>query len=137
MRRGKAGSAAMVRVPLSNKVDPTDKSVFVEAWTNIEKPQGVVVAHGGPLNGYSLFIQKGRPQFAARINEKLVQVSSKESVVCKLAKLAGVITSDGKVVLYVNGSMVSSAKVEGLIPKAPAQGIEIGADDGSAVAEYQ
>ncbi|MFT4556654.1 MAG: outer membrane protein assembly factor BamB [Planctomycetaceae bacterium] len=137
MRRGKASSAAMVRVPLSKKIDPTNKSVFVEAWTNVEKPQGVVVAHGGPLNGYSLFIQKGRPQFAARINEKLVQVSSKESVVGKWAKLAGAITSDGKIVLYVNGSMVSSAKVEGLIPKAPAQSIEIGADDGSAVGNYQ
>ena len=136
-RRGKASSAAMVRVPLSKKIDPTSKSIYVEAWTNAEKPQGVVVAHGGPLNGYSLFIQKGRPQFAARINEKLVQVSSKESVVGKWAKLAGAITSDGQAVLYVNGSMVATKKVEGLIPKAPAQSIEIGADDGSGVAEYQ
>lgn len=136
-RRGRASSAAMVRVPLSKKIDPTGKSIFVEAWTNVEKPQGVVVAHGGPLNGYALFIQKGRPQFAARINEKLIQVSSQESVVGKWAKLAGAITSDGKVVLYVNGSMVASTPVEGLIPKAPAQSIEIGADDGSAVADYQ
>ena len=136
-RRGKASSAAMVRVPLSKKIDPTSKSIYVEAWTKAEKPQGVVVAHGGPLNGYSLFIQKGRPQFAARINEKLVQVSSKESVVGKWAKLTGAITSDGQAVLYVNGSMVATKKVEGLIPKAPAQSIEIGADDGSGVAEYQ
>lgn len=136
-RRGKASSAAMVRIPLSKKIDPTGRSVFVEAWANVEKPQGVVVAHGGPLNGYSLFIQKGRPQFAARINEELVQVSSKESVVGKWAKLAGAITADGKVVLYVNGSLVASAKISGLIPKAPAQSIEIGADDGSAVAGYQ
>jgi outer membrane protein assembly factor BamB len=136
-RRGGSSSAAMVRVPLSKKIDPTNKSIFVEAWTNIEKPTGVVAAHGGPAQGYSLFITKGRPQFAARIDEKLVQVSSKESVVGKWAKLAGAITTDGQIVLYVNGSLVASAKVDGLIPKAPAQSIEIGADDGSAVGAYQ
>jgi outer membrane protein assembly factor BamB len=136
-RRRGSSSAAMVRIPLSKKIDPSNKSVFVEAWTNIEKPTGVIAAHGGPAQGYSLFITKGRPQFAARINDKLVQVSGKESVVGKWTKLAGAITTDEQIVLYVNGSRVASAKVDGLIPKAPAQSIEIGADDGSAVGQYQ
>ena len=136
-RRGKTSSAAMVRVPLSKKIDPSNKSIFVEAWTNLEKPNGVIVAHGGPLNGYSLFVGKGKPQFAARIGETLHQVSGKEPVVGKWVKLAGAITSDGQIVLYMDGLLVASGKVSGLINKAPAQSIEIGADDGSAVAEYQ
>jgi outer membrane protein assembly factor BamB len=136
-RRGKTSSAAMVRVPLSKKIDPSNKSIFVEAWANIEKPNGVVVAHGGPLNGYSLFVEKGRPQFAARIGDTLVQISGKEPVVGKWVKLAGAITSDKQIVLYLDGSQVASDKVPGLIEKAPAQSIEIGADDGSAVADYQ
>lgn len=136
-RRGGSTSASMVRVPLSKKIDPTGRCILVEAWVNAEKPSGVVVAHGGPLNGYSIFLDKGRPHFAARVGEQLHQVSGRQSIVGKWTKLTGALTSDGQVVLYVNGSRVASGKASGLISKAPAQSIEIGADDGSGVGEYK
>ncbi len=135
-RRGNTGSSS-VRVEKSPKINPAGKSVFVEAWVFVEKPNGVVVAHGGPQNGYSLFVKNGRPQFAARVDAKLHQVRAKESVAGKWTHLAGALTSDHKVELYVNYRKAGSAEASGLIPAEPLQSIEIGSDEGSGVGEYK
>lgn len=39
-------------------------------------------------------------------------------------------------VLYVNGSQVATAKAPGVLTRDPSQGMEIGADDGGGVANY-
>ena len=140
-RRGKAAGAAvaggsMVRIPKSKKIDPSGQSVFVEAWAFVDKPNGVIVAHGGPANGYALYVNAGKPRFAARVKDELSEATGPESIARKWTHLAGAITSDGQAVLYVNGIKTSSVKVAGLIPTEPAQSIEVGSDDGSAVAEY-
>jgi len=135
-RRRGAPSGASVRIELSKALDPSGKAVLVEAWAHPEKPKGVIVAHGGPLNGYSLYLKNGKPVFAVRAAETLTEVSGKEPLVKKWSHLVGVLTADGKIELYINGFQVASKKASGLIPKAPAQSIEIGADEGSAVAGY-
>ena len=135
-RRRGAPTGAAVRVELSQKLDPTGKAVLVEAWAHPEKPKGVIVAHGGPLNGYGLYVKGGKPVFAVRANEVLTEVSGKEPIVKKWSHLVGVLTADQQVELYINGFRVASKKASGLILRAPAQSIEIGADEGSAVAEY-
>lgn len=135
-RRGNTGSSS-VRIEKSAKINPVGKSVFVEAWVMAEKPAGVIAAHGGPIAGYSLFITKGQPKFAARIDEKLYIASSKESIVGKWTHLAGVLTSDKKVELYVNHQKIATTTVPQLIAKEPAQSLEIGSDEGSGVGEYK
>ena len=135
-RRRGAPTGASVRIELSKKFDPSGKAVLVEAWVHPEKPKGVIVAHGGPANGYALYMKQGKPVFAARVDDELVEVSGKEPIVRKWSHLVGVLTADKKVELYINGFKVASKDAPGLIPTAPAQSIEIGADEGSAVAEY-
>jgi outer membrane protein assembly factor BamB len=135
-RRGNAG-ASMVRITKSPKIDPTNKAVYVEAWVFAEKPNGVVVAHGGPLVGYSLYLRNGRPQFGARIESRLFDAAGRESIVRKWTHLAGALTKDGKVELYINGTLAATTKAPGLIANEPAQSIEIGADEGGAAGDYQ
>jgi len=48
----------------------------------------------------------------------------------------GVLTEDKKMRLYVNGDLVGEGKAPGLVAKTPVQGLQIGADTGSAVGEY-
>lgn len=135
-RRRGAPTGAAVRVENSKKFNPTGKAVLVEAWAHPEKPKGVIVAHGGPANGYALYVRQGKPVFAARVKDELVEVSGKEPIVKKWSHLVGVLTADKKVELYLNGFKVASKEAPRLITTAPVQSIEIGADEGSAVAEY-
>jgi hypothetical protein len=50
--------------------------------------------------------------------------------------LAGVLTKDKQMRLYVNGELAAEAKAPGLIESVPVQGLQVGADDGSAVGDY-
>jgi outer membrane protein assembly factor BamB len=135
-RRGQTAGASSIRIQVGPKIDPSKKAILVEAWVNSKNPKGTVVAHGGPENGYALYLQAGRPRFALRVAKTLVEVKSNEPVGGKWVHLAGAVTSDNEVRLYVNGELAGKAKCEGLIPTAPLQGIEIGSDEGSAVANY-
>ncbi|MDP6443649.1 MAG: PQQ-binding-like beta-propeller repeat protein, partial [Pirellulaceae bacterium] len=132
---GAAGS--MVRVARSPSLDPTGKPLTVEAWVRAERPEGVVVARGGPQSGYALAIRGGKPRFVLRIESNAYVVESKNRVVGRWAHLTGVIDSDKKMSLYVNGESVGSRQTPSLIVSDPKQAMEIGADDKGSVGSYR
>jgi hypothetical protein len=51
--------------------------------------------------------------------------------------LAGVLGEDKSLRLYVNGSLAATGKAPGLVATEPAQALELGADSGGAVGNYQ
>jgi len=118
-------------------LDPKGKALTVTAWAVSEKPTGIVLAHGGPLNGYALLVHKGQPVFMVRSKEKLAAVRGQAKITDKLVHLAGVLTKDNELRLYVNGQQVAKGKGPGLVAGTPAQGLQIGADDGSPVGLYK
>ncbi len=126
----------MIRFEKTSSIDPTGKAVTVEAWAKADRPNGVVVARGGPAQGYALFVQGGRPRFAVRANGELFQVRGKEAVTGSWAHLVGVLTTDKELRLYVNGKLAASRKNVQLVASDPAQSLEIGGDDTSSVGEY-
>ena len=132
-RRG----GSMVRFTKSPSLDPSGQPIVVEAWVKAQRPNGVVVARGGPADGYSLFVSKGVPSFAVRASSKLVVArASKKKVVGQWAHLVGALTPEGEVQIWVDGELAQSKKSTTLIEKDPLQSLEIGADDGSAVGSY-
>ncbi len=95
---------------------------------------GVIVAHGGTVNGYSLSIHEGKLTFLIRSSEKVTQVAFPEPLVgpqTVTAKLA----SDGAVSLSVGAKSVT-AKRKGLIKGNPKDGLDIGKDGGAVVGPY-
>ncbi len=133
----RSGSANMIRVPKSKSIDPTGTAISVEAWVNAASANGVVLAHGGPALGYSLWIDKGRPKFSVRNSgEQLNTITAKGRITGKWAHLVGVLDKDGSMKLYVNGELKSEGKAAGLLSGNPQQSMEIGADDAGAVANY-
>ena len=136
-RRGQVAGASSIRIPVSPQIDPTKQSILIEAWVNSKSPKGVVAAHGGPENGYALYLQTGRPRFALRVAKTLFEVKSREPLGGKWVHLAGAVTSDKQVCLYVNGKLAGKVKCDQLIPTQPLQGLEIGSDEQSAVAGYK
>ena len=136
-RVGKANKGSLVRVEKSESLNPTGKPLTVEAWVKAEKPAGVVLARGGPSHGYALIVKKGKPRFVVRVDEKVCAVAAKQKVVGKWVHLAGVLTQDKALQIYVNGKLSGSAKAEGFIANDPHQAMEIGADDAGGVGDYK
>ncbi|MFQ6130499.1 MAG: PQQ-binding-like beta-propeller repeat protein [Armatimonadota bacterium] len=131
-----ASGGSLVQIAKSESLSPVGKPVSVEAWVNAEKGDGVVLARGGPSHGYALVLRGGQPRFVIRADEKVSSVSAREKAVGKWVHLAGVLTAEKKLRLYVNGELAGSAEAHGLITSEPAQAMEIGADDGGAVGTY-
>jgi outer membrane protein assembly factor BamB len=139
VRRGNvpAASGSMIKFAITKSLDPTGTPLAVEAWVKADKPNGVVVARGGPANGYALTVEAGQPKFHVRAENVLSTVSGTTRIVGQWTHLIGVLTADNQLQLYVNGKQVGTAKGTGFITSDPQQGLEIGGDDGTAVGEYK
>jgi outer membrane protein assembly factor BamB len=122
---------------ITPSLNPAQSALSIQAWINPNKPTGVVVAHGGPQNGYAIYLNKGKLHFAVRANNGLTQaVSPMRTPPKKWSHVAGVLGKKGEMLLYLNGEQIAKATSESLITANPIQGLQIGADALSAVAEY-
>jgi outer membrane protein assembly factor BamB len=135
-KAAKSPGGPWISIENSKSLDPTGKPLTVEAWVKADKRNGVVLARGGPSHGYALLIRAGQPQFAVRANQKVSVVSAKRKVVGKWVHLAGMLTADKKLKLYVDGKLTATAEAKRLIGSDPFQAMQIGADDESAVGDY-
>lgn len=125
-----------VTIARSESLDPTLKPWTVEAWIKPESDNGVVLAHGGQSHGYALYLQDGRPIFAARASGDVCVAAGPERLGGGWAHLAGVLTPSSELVLYVNGEPAARAESSGFIGQNPNEGIEIGTDAATKVADY-
>jgi hypothetical protein len=139
-RRTAASTAStvpsLIRVEKSNSLNPTGKPLTVEVWINAEQSNGTVLAHGGGNHGYALYLQNGQPWFIVRANGNLSSVGAKRKTVGRWVHLAGVLTADKELRIYVNGRLADSTKASGLLTSNPAEAMEIANDEGSKVGDY-
>ncbi|MCA9138390.1 MAG: LamG domain-containing protein, partial [Planctomycetales bacterium] len=122
--------------PNSPSLNPTGKPITVEAWVTSTKPQGVIIARGGPSAGFAMTLKAGKPQFMVRSEDGLSTVEGPKRIVGGWHHVVGVLDADKTMRLYVDGELVANGKSLGLIHTDPAQGMDIGADGQSAVGEY-
>ncbi len=127
---------SVVRVDKAPGLDVKGTPLAVEAWVRAESPDGVVVARGGGNMGFALYLKEGRPRFTVRIGGKPYTASARKKAVGRWVHLAGVLTAEGEVRLFVDGSPAGSTRAGGLLPGDPLEGLSIGADDRTAVGEY-
>ena len=120
----------------SEKIDPSGKPLTVEAWVLPDGPDGVIVQHGGPSTGYALALQEGRPGFSVRAEKKDATAQSQRALDQGWHHLAGVLTADKKLLLYVDGQVAAEAPAPGFISRKPAQGLCLGAPGGGMVSDY-
>ncbi len=125
-----------VHVGKSRSLNPSGKSLTIMAWVKAERPDGVIFARGGGSHGYVLALRSGRPQLSIRAENTLSALTAKEKLGKKWAHVAGVLTEEKELHLYVNGRRVASGKVRSLITTDPHQDMDIGGDDGSGVGDY-
>ncbi|MDM4014082.1 PQQ-binding-like beta-propeller repeat protein [Roseiconus lacunae] len=136
-RRGGAASVPSASFPKTASLNPAGKPITVEAWMTTIRPQGVVIARGGPTEGFALSLNNGKPQFHVRVEKKLKTITGPNRIVGGWHHLVGVLDVDGSMKLYVDGELVTEGKTTGTLTVDPAQGLDVGADGMTAVGDYQ
>ena len=132
-----AAASSFAQFQKAPSLNPTDKALTIEAWVTATKPNGVIVARGGPAEGFALILDEGTPTFLVRSASKLTAVKGPNRIVGGWHHVVGVLAENKKMHLFVDGERVGEAMASGLLTKDPAQGMEIGADAASAVGEYE
>lgn len=118
-------------------LDPTKKAVSVEAWVFPDKGTGVVFAHGGPLNGFALTLNRNSPAFLVRAESYLNRLTTKRRLKNEWNHIAVVLGKDASMKMYLNGELIAEGVSEALVAKTPAQGFDLGLDTGSSVGTYK
>ncbi|TWT51858.1 Serine/threonine-protein kinase AfsK [Thalassoglobus neptunius] len=118
-------------------LDPTGKPITVEAWFNATKPNGVIVARGGPTDGFALALKNGRLGFHVRSDFEHASISDSKRVIGGWHHAVGVLNDDAQMTLYVDGEEVAQGTAKGLLATNPKQALEIGSDEGTAAGDYK
>lgn len=127
----------MVSIPVTDSMNPVGKSLAVEAWVKADKGNGVIVARGGPANGYALIVERGKPKFVVRSDGDVkAAVAEEVKLENKWVHLAGVLAKDSKLKIYVNGFLEGETGIYGPISAVPIQATEVGIDLDGSVGDY-
>jgi len=133
---GPSANPGTIAVDRSDSLSPRETPLTVSAWVLPKEGTGVVLARGGASHGYALTCRDGKPRFLTRVGNTLTMAEGNESVTDRWVHLAGVITEDGTMTLYVDGKPEAITKAPGLIKADPNEIMQIGRDDGSPVGDY-
>ncbi len=112
------------------------RALVIEATIKLptQTESGVIVAQGGSTHGYALYLDRGRLVFCTRREGELT-TTPPYTLGATGAQLRAMLDADGLMTLFVDREPV--AQVEGgLIPAEPAEPLDIGADEGTAVGTY-
>ena len=105
-----------------------------EVEVQLEKQgDGILVAQGGDAHGWNLFMNKGFAQFTVRLGGKVEKVKASEKLGSKELRLYAKLDSKGMVNLYSGDRKIGSGPVSGLVKEMPADGLQVGRDEGGMV----
>jgi outer membrane protein assembly factor BamB len=134
-KKGAAEEGQFAQFAKAPALDPTGKPITVEAWMTATAPNGVIVARGGPADGFALSLETGKPIFQVRSASQLFTVTGSKRIVGGWHHVVGVLGADRTLKLYVDGELVGEGPAAAFVSKDPAQGLEIGNDAGSTVGD--
>ncbi len=100
---------------------------------------GILVAQGNNVNGYSLYIFKDALHFAVAQDEKLTIIKSGKNLPEEQFTVNASITTDGSMSLSINGTEVAKGKTLGLFTTEPRPNrIRVGQNDSqNIVGDYE
>lgn len=137
--QGKPGAAAKADPSVKfdgDQLPIAGKALTVEAWILPDGADGVIAQHGGGNMGYALALQGGVPGFSIRAEKVTTTAQSARPLDQGWHHLAGVLTAEKMVRLYIDGQLAAETKANALIPGQPKQGLSLGDASGSLVSDY-
>jgi arylsulfatase A-like enzyme len=112
-----------------------DKELTISAEVEPKTREGVIVAQGGSAFGYALHLHEGRPVFTVREEGQPVFITASEAPAGRF-RLQAHLARNGALTLAVDGKIVATGRVPGLISAQPQENFCVGFDDGQAVGDY-
>lgn len=97
---------------------------------------GVLVAHGGTAEGYSLYLKDGILNFVTRRSGRLFKVAAREELPESTTRVEARLSKSGEVTLMANDQPVASGHIAEGNPRHPIDGLQVGSDEGGFVGEY-
>ncbi|WP_165066306.1 arylsulfatase [Paludisphaera rhizosphaerae] len=112
-------------------------TVTAKVTTRAQKPDGVIVAHGGAAAGYTLYVEDARPTFLVRTGTGRNNMTRIAGDVLTPGEhtLVAKLDATGKLTLEVDGKAAESAQGK-LIPRQPVDGLQVGRDAAGTVGPY-
>jgi hypothetical protein len=128
------GESSAISVARSASISPVTNQWTIEMTFQSEKPDGILLAHGGASIGYCLYLTGGKPAFTIHARaQALSTVTAPKALAAGWNTVTVRITPDSKLQLSVNGQPVATAPLKDFIQRVPNNGLEIGANLGSPV----
>ncbi len=119
-----------VLFPDAEALDPAESALSVEAWVLPDTASGTVLHHGGPSRGYVLDIRDKKPQWHIRSDGNLITIVSAEALTEGWHHLAGTLSTDGKMALYLDGKLVAEG-AGATVDAKPARPMFLGNGEGA------
>lgn len=117
----------------ANRAPDVSRSTFaVTATVDSENPAGVIIAHGGSVVGYSLYVKEGQAVFAVRLDDSRV-VRAKVPLEAGKSEIVARVDREGDLRITVNENDSGKAGSSALLPRHPSESLCIGHDDRNPV----
>lgn len=107
----------------------------IEAKFTASKPDGVIIAHGGSANGYTLYLKAGKLVFGLRRARAFTTIAADAPIAVSHTALA-TLDASGEMTLSIDGKRAAHAQTPGSLAVMPRDGLEVGADEGGVVGDY-
>ncbi|MDB4459207.1 sulfatase-like hydrolase/transferase [bacterium] len=141
-KKKKTNTSTTVKMnPIYEEVHPAPDiaggslQIVVEATQRSAVADGVLLAHGGNVAGYSLHVEQGIPVFEVSRKKEIFRIAWPEPVKGKMRIVAEL--GDKKMSLSVNGAPKVSAASPGLFRAQPKIGLSVGYDARSNAGSYE
>lgn len=120
---------------LGDKVDSQEcprvakAALVISAKVDAACTNGVIIAQGGWLNGYALYLSEGKLALAVRRDGELTTVTAGAPLGSSPCQVEARLAADGNVTLFVDGQPVATGRMPGLIDHQPVMGLTVGFND--------
>ena len=123
-------------LPMGNAPMIAKKSFEVEV--QIEKQgNGILVAQGGDAHGWGFSIEDGISKFFVCLGGKVETVTADKKIGINESKILAKINSNGQVEIHEGKRKLGTGKLSSLIKEMPADGLQVGRDEGGTVGDYK
>jgi arylsulfatase A len=112
------------------------KTVRITCAVKPASKNAIIVAQGGRISGYALYLTDGIPRFAVRKAGKIYTVTAAADPGPSY-RLDARLQTDGTMTLSVNAQDPARGKCAGLLAKQPEDSMFVGFDSGAPVAKYK
>lgn len=115
----------------------SDRGVSITAHIATMAPDGVIVAHGGSANGYSLYMKQGKLHFTVVREKEVFTVSSTPADLKSSVSVSALLDRDGVMTLKVPGQDEARLDAYGPLLLTPNENLTCGFDQATPVGKYE